>query len=185
MRRRLSRSSRISRAAASPLATRGRSASFMRTSTPACAIAVPAMPDPMNPAPTTPRRVTTAGVGGLAIPKSFLRAVVAKKIWTSLRETSVTASCPNSCASRFRPSAMPCFSPRSTACHALRRGDGDVLEDGRMDQLVHDAQTERLLGAFDLAREDDVEGRAGANQPGEPLAAARPRENAELHFREA
>src|SRR2546423_13370768 len=59
------------------------------------------------------------------------------------------------------------------------------LEDGRMDQLVHDAQTERLLGAFDLAREDDVEGRAGANQPGEPLAAARPRENAELHFREA
>src|SRR5947209_4932244 len=54
-----------------------------------------------------------------------------------------------------------------------------------MDQLVHDAQTERLLGAFDLAREDDVERRAGANQPGEPLAAARPRENAELHFREA
>src|SRR2546427_5896974 len=54
-----------------------------------------------------------------------------------------------------------------------------------MDQLVHDTQTERLLGAFDLAREDDVEGRAGANQPGEPLAAARPRENAELHFREA
>src|SRR5438445_11968519 len=36
-----------------------------------------------------------------------------------------------------------------------------------------------------LTREDDVEGRAGANQPGEPLAAARPRENAELHFREA
>src|SRR5439155_1224995 len=70
-------------------------------------------------------------------------------------------------------------------CHALRRGDGDVLEDGGMDQLVHDAQTERLLGAFDLAREDDVEGRAGANQLGEPLAAARPRENAELHFREA
>src|SRR5438874_182781 len=88
MRRRLSRSSRISRAAASPLATRGRSASFMRTSTPAWAIAVPAMPEPMNPAPTTPRRLTTAGAGGLAIPKSFLRAVVAKKIWTSLRETS-------------------------------------------------------------------------------------------------
>src|SRR5213596_2503846 len=54
-----------------------------------------------------------------------------------------------------------------------------------MNQLVHDAQTERPLGAFDLAREDDVERRAGANQPGEPLAAARPRENAELHFREA
>src|SRR2546423_11895146 len=38
------------------------------------------------------------------------------------------------------------------------------LEDGRMDQLVHDAQTERLLGAFDLAREDDVEGRAGRSE---------------------
>ncbi len=54
-----------------------------------------------------------------------------------------------------------------------------------MDQLVDDAQTERLLGAFDLAREDDVERRAGADQPGEPLAAARPRENTELHLGEA
>src|SRR3989475_10150897 len=81
--------------------------------------------------------------------------------------------------------ARPLPTRAPAACHALRRGDGDVLEDGGMDQLVHDAQTERLLGAFDLAREDDVEGRAGANQPGEPLAAARPRENAELHFREA
>src|SRR2546427_3465115 len=87
-----------------------------------------------------------------------------------------------------QPSAEPArpLATRAPAtCHALRRGDGDVLEDGGMDQLVHDAQTERLLGAFDLAREDDVEGRAGANQPGEPLAAARPRENAKLHFREA
>ncbi len=54
-----------------------------------------------------------------------------------------------------------------------------------MHQLVHDAQTERLPGVLDLAREDDVERGAGADQPGEPLAAARPRENAELHLREA
>ena len=81
-------------------------------------MAVPAIPDPMNPAPTTPRRFTTAGGGGLGMPKSFLRAVVAKKIWTSLRETSVTASCPNSWASRFSPSVMPCSSPCATASSA-------------------------------------------------------------------
>src|SRR5207245_9104034 len=69
--------------------------------------------------------------------------------------------------------ARPLATGAPVACHALRCGDGDVLEDGWMDQLVHDAQAERLLGAFDLARKDDVERRAGANQPGEPLAAAR------------
>src|SRR6059058_3833621 len=77
---------------ASPFATRGRSASFIRTSTPAWTTAVPAIPDPMNPEPTTPRRRTSAGWGGLGTPKSFLSWLVAKKIWTSLRETSVTAS---------------------------------------------------------------------------------------------
>ena len=90
----------------------------MRTSTPACTIAVPAMPDPMKPAPTIASRCTAVGGGALGRPKSFLSWVVAKKIWTSLRETSVTASCPNSRASRFSPSAIPCFSPCSTASSA-------------------------------------------------------------------
>ena len=72
MRRRFRRSSKISRAATSPFATRGRSASFMRTSTPACATAVPAIPDPMNPEPTMPSRRTSVGDGALAMPKSFL-----------------------------------------------------------------------------------------------------------------
>src|SRR5207253_2078887 len=143
MRRRLSRSSRISRAAASPFATRGRSASFMRTSTPAGAIAGPAMPDPMSPAPTPPRRPTP-------------------------------------------PEATRPLAPRApTARHALRGGDGHVLEDGGVYQLIHDAQPERLPGVLDFASEDDVERRPGTDQPGEPLAAAGPRENAELHFREA
>src|SRR5436309_3337527 len=74
--------------------------------------------------------------------------------------------------------ARPLATRAPAACHALRRGDGDVLEDGGMDQLVHDAQTERLLRAFDLAREDDVERRAGANPAGEARAAARPQETA-------
>src|SRR5439155_20543500 len=71
------------------------------------------------------------------------------------------------------------------ARHALRRAKGDGFEDGGMHQLVDDTQAERLPGAFDLAREDDIECRAGADQPGEPLAAASPRENAELHLRKA
>src|SRR5436309_1736869 len=94
MRRRRSRSSSCPRAAASPWATRGRSASFMRTSTPACTIVVPAIPDPMNPAPTIASRCTAAGGGASGMPKSFLSWVVAKKIWTSLRETSVAAAHP-------------------------------------------------------------------------------------------
>src|SRR6267378_2304632 len=72
-----------------------------------------------------------------------------------------------------------------SARHALRSGDGDVLENGGMDQLVDDAEAERLLGGFDLASEDDVERRAGADQAREPLATARARENAELYLREA
>src|SRR5438552_1287615 len=120
-RRRFRRSSRISRAAASPFATRGRSASFIRTSTPAWTTAVPAIPDPMNPEPTTPRRRTSAGGGGLGTPKSFLSWLVAKKIWTSLRETSVTASWPNNWASRFSPWASPGAKPYATASSAASR----------------------------------------------------------------
>ena len=68
------------------------------------------------------RRGTAAAEGEssapAAIPSSFLSPVVAKKICTSLRETSVTASWPKSCASRFRPSASPCRRPYSTASSA-------------------------------------------------------------------
>ena len=84
------------------------------------------------------------------------------------------------------PEATRPLAPRApTARHALRGGDGHVLEDGGVHQLIHDAQPERLPGVLDFAREDDVERRPGTDQPGEPLAAAGPRENAELHFREA
>ena len=61
---------------------------------------------------------------------------------------------------------------------------GDVPQDGRVDQLVHDSQPERLLGGLDFAGEDDVERRARADQPGQALAAPRAREDAELHFGE-
>src|SRR5438132_3399485 len=70
--------------------------------------------------------------------------------------------------------ARPLATRAPAACHALRRGDGDVLEDGRMDQLVHDAQTERLLGAFELTLEEDIDRRPGADRPGVALEAARP-----------
>src|SRR2546426_468997 len=92
--------------------------------------------------------------------------------WVAVEQPSREAAGP------FAPWAPP-------ASHALRGGDGDVLENGRMDQLVDDAEAERLPGGFDLAGEDDVERRAGADQPGEPLATARARENAELYLREA
>src|SRR5204862_32851 len=65
-----------------------------------------------------PRRRTVPGGGGLGMPKSFFICVVAKKICTSLRDTSVTASWPNNCASRFSPSAMPCRKPYWTASSA-------------------------------------------------------------------
>src|SRR5882762_760696 len=87
-----------------------------------------------------------------------------------------------------QPSAKPArpLTPWAPpARQALRSGDGDVLENGGMDQLVDDAEAKRLLGGFDLAGEDDVERRAGADQPGEPLATTRARENSELYLREA
>src|SRR5439155_10520453 len=85
-----------------------------------------------------------------------------------------------------RPEATRPLAPRAPAArHALRCGNGDVFEDGAMHELVDDAQTERLSGTLDLAREDAAEGRPGADQPGEPLAAASSRENTELHFGEA
>ena len=119
MRRRVSWPRRISVAAKSPLPTRGRSESLSRASTPAWDTAVPAMPAPMKPAPTTPRRRTGRGAavpGGT--PSSFLSALVAKKIRTRLRDTSPTASSPKSSASLRSPASMPCSSPVRTASSA-------------------------------------------------------------------
>ncbi len=103
----------------SPFPTRARSASFIRTSTPAWATAVPAIPAPMNPDPTTPRRRTGRGVAVPgATPSSFLRAVVAKKICTSFRETGLTASSPNRRCSSTNPARMPRSIPVRTAASA-------------------------------------------------------------------
>ncbi len=118
MRRRLSRSSRMARAAPNPAATRPSSVSRRRTSTPAWATAVPAIPEPMNPDPTMPSRCTASGGGASGAPRSFFSSVVAKKICTSLRDTSVTASWPNSWASRLNPCFMPRSSPVRTASSA-------------------------------------------------------------------
>jgi hypothetical protein len=71
IRRRVSRPSRIPTDALSPFPTRARSASFSRTSTPAWATAVPAMPDPMKPEPTTPSRRTGRAWRTEATPSSF------------------------------------------------------------------------------------------------------------------
>ena len=65
-----------------------------------------------------------------------------------------------------------------------RRVEGDIPQNGRVDQLVHDPHPERLLGGFDLAGEDDVECRARADQPGQSLAATGAGQDAELHFGE-
>ena len=51
-----------------------------------------------------------------------------------------------------------------------------------MNELVHDAEPEGPLSRLRLAREDQVERRPDADQPGQPLAATGAREDSELHF---
>jgi len=71
-----------------------------------------------------------------------------------------------------------------SARHALRRGDGDVPEDCGVHELVDDPQPEGLLGPLHLAREDDVERGARADEPGQPLAATGRRQDAQLNLGE-
>ena len=120
IRRRLSRPSRMLRAALSPFPTRGSSASLSRTSTPAWRDGRPrdagaheARADDAEP--LAPARGVAVPA---ATPSSFLSAVVAKKISTSWRETSVTASSPKRRAPRPRPARMPCSIPTRTASSA-------------------------------------------------------------------
>src|SRR2546421_12552108 len=81
-----------------------------------------------------------------------------------------------------RHDAAATFAPGPPAARQSARGlEGDVPQDGRVDQFVHDAEAERLLGALDLACEDDVERRARADQPGQPLAATRDRKSTRLN----
>ena len=68
------------------------------------------------------------------------------------------------------------------AGQALRRREGDVVKDRGRHQLVHDAELVRPLGTLDFACEDHVERGTGADQSGQPLAAAGTRQDAELHF---
>ena len=119
---RLSRPARMSVAALSPFPTRASSVSLTRTSTAALLTAVPAMPAPMKPEPITARRSTLRGaaVTPAGRPSSFLRAVVAKKIPISFRETSVAASSPNFRCSTANPRARPPSSPAFTASSAAR-----------------------------------------------------------------
>jgi hypothetical protein len=68
--------------------------------------------------------------------------------------------------------------------HPPRRRDRDVLR-RRWDELIDHPEPQRFRRAFALARQDDVERRARADQPGEPLASPRPGEDAELDLGEA
>src|SRR5256885_8610513 len=77
------------------------------------------------------------------------------------------------------------LAPRPPSAGEAARGlQRDVAQNGLGDQLVYDAEAERLGGALHLAREDDVERRARADQSWQPLATARTRQDAELDFRE-
>src|SRR5256712_2375331 len=241
MRRRLRRSSRISRAAASPFATRGRSASFIRTSTPACATAVPAMPDPMKPAPTTPSRRTSTGAGGgrsgVRHPEILLergggeedldelagnvgdgelaeqlrlaleprleavlqpvldgvqrgegRGIMASGLLLHLLPRRAEHEPPSQRVAVEQPAAesTPPLALRPPATrHATGGGEGDILQDRRVHELVHDAEAERLPGGLDLPGEDDVERGARTDQSRQPLAAARAGEDPELPLRAA
>src|SRR5206468_5913968 len=71
------------------------------------------------------------------------------------------------------------------ARHATGGGEGDILQDRRVHELVHDAEAERLAGGLDLPGEDDVERGARTDQSRQPLAAARAGEDPALHLREA
>ena len=81
-------------------------------------------------------------------------------------------------------SAGPLAFGSPAACHAPRRGDRDFGQNRRRNQLIDHSQPERLRGALALARQNHVERRARADQPGKSLATAGCRENAELDLRE-
>ena len=73
--------------------------SLIRTGIPTSAV-TDAMPAPIRPAPRTPTFSTRAGFTvGSSTPVSFFSAVVAKKISTSRRATSLTTSSPKRSAS--------------------------------------------------------------------------------------
>jgi hypothetical protein len=76
-----------------------------------------------------------------------------------------------------RSSIRPCTPP--LGCRDRRRA-----EDAGRHQLVHQPQTERLGAALALAGEDQAERRARADEPGQPLAAAGARDEAQLHLGE-
>ena len=83
-----------------------------------------AMPQPISPPPSTPTLSTLrAFTAGSSTPLSFLRAVVAKKISISRRDTSETASSPKRRASTSSPRARPFSAPACTASSA-RSGAG-------------------------------------------------------------
>ena len=90
---------------------------------------------------------------GSATPLSFFRAVWAKKISTSRRETSVTASSPKALASAASPAAIPCVG-----------ADADHLERPLRRRVVAAGLLEQLLARLG---EEDARGRAGS-----PPAAA-------------
>src|SRR6266704_2490913 len=219
IRRRVSRSSRISRAAASPFATRGRSASFIRTSTPACATAVPAMPDPevllerRGGEEDLHELARHVGDGKLAEQlrlalQSLLDPVLEpvldrleggegrRIVAAGLRQHLLTRRPEHEPAAQRvaveqpgderPPSPSPAPPLRSPAArHPARRGDGDVLEDGGVHELVHDPEPERLARSLDLPRKDDVERGARADESRQSLAATGAGEDAELHFGQA
>ena len=121
--RRFTFSSSSPRTMASDLPTSASSRSRSLTGTPALTV-TKAMPLPMKPPPSIPTRSTLRGwIAGSSTPRSFLSAVEAKKISTSRRETSVTASSPKRFASSASPSSMPCAKPCAITSSA-RSGAG-------------------------------------------------------------
>ena len=112
-------SSRMPAICRRPRPSAASSLSFSRTGMPTSAVTA-AIPPPISPAPRTPTFSTRAGLtDGSSTPVSFFSAVVAKKISTSRRETSLTTSSPKRSASARRPSSRPCSVPMRTASSAF------------------------------------------------------------------
>src|SRR6266568_4990504 len=182
IRRRVSRSSRISRAAASPFATRGRSASFIRTSTPAeqLRLALQSLLDPVLE-PVLDR--LEGGEGRRIVAAGLRQHLLTRRPEHEPAAQRVAVEQPGD---ERPPSPSPAPPLRSPAArHPARRGDGDVLEDGGVHELVHDPEPERLARSLDLPRKDDVERGARADESRQSLAATGAGEDAELHFGQA
>ena len=119
MRRRFTRSSKMPAICRSPRPSAASSLSRSRTAMPASAVTA-AMPAPISPAPTIPTLETRKGfTEGSSTPVSFFSAVVAKKICTRFRDTSLTTSSPKRSASARRPASMPSSMPMRTASSAF------------------------------------------------------------------